>query len=303
VFVQIILNLLIAVLAAHPVNLINILKESVQEFFADNGLRLSAALSYYTIFALAPLLLLVTGIAGLLWSAEAVRATVIEQFSSALGDTAARQIENLLTASSGTKASVLATIIGTLLLILGATGVVGQLKSALNSIWNVKLKKLGWRGVVRERVVSFAMIIGFAFLLLVSLLVNAGLSALAALSEKLPLPPLLLDVLNFVFSFIIISAIFALCFKFLADVKLQWKDAIIGSLITGVLFVIGKAAIGLYLGKSNLASTYGAAASLAIILVWIYYASAIVFFGAEITQVYAKNSGRPLKPKKTAIAA
>jgi membrane protein len=269
-----------------------VLKEAVQGFFADKGLRLAAALAYYTLFSLAPFLLIIIGVAGLVFGAHAVQTAVVAQAGSLIGPAAAEQIQTILTAAQERKTGIVATIVGVLTLVLGATGLVGQLKDALNTVWNVKAPKRGFFGLVRTRLLSLAMVVGVAFLLLVSLLVSAVLAALDAWSSGfLALPPVVLQVISFVVSVAVFTLLFAASFKFLPDARVQWRHVWIGAFITAVLFGIGKEVIGLYIGNSALASTFGAAASVVVILVWVYYAAAIFLFGAELTQAYARSKG------------
>lgn len=276
--------------------------ETFSDFSSDRCPRLSAALSYYTIFSLAPLLIIVISVAGLIWGREAVQGELMAQFSDLIGEQGAGQIETMVAnASSQPRAGVIALVVGIATLLFGAIGVFTQLKDALNTVWEVKLKSPGgWRGVwlmIRTYLLSFAMLFVIIFLLLASLVVSTALSAAGRwMSEALPLPEGMMYALNLAISFAVITLLFAAMFKILPDVKIAWRDVWVGAAVTAALFTAGKFALGLYLGRSAAVSVYGAAGALIIILLWVYYASMIFLLGAEFTQVFARRWGSRIEP-------
>lgn len=259
-------------------------KQTVSEFTADKVPRLGAALAYYTIFSLAPLLLVAIAIAGLAFGDEAARNQVFMQLRGVLGPLAAKAVQEMVENAAKPASGVIATIIGIVTLIFGASGVFGQLKDALNTIWDVKAKKTsGILGFIKQRFLSATVVFGMGFLLLVSLVIDAAIAAIvpqgAAIWEALQLIVLLG----------VVTVLFAAIFRFLPDLKIEWHDVWLGAFLTALMFVIGKFALGLYLGRSAVASTYGAAGSLVVLLLWVYYSAQILLFGAEFTQVYANS--------------
>ena len=272
---------------------VSMLKEAFADFLDDKAPRLGASLSFYTVFSIAPLLLIAIAMAGLIFGEEAARGEIVGTIGGLVGEKGAKAIEDMVENASKERQGVLATIIGFVTLLFGASGVFGQLKDALNTIWEVEPKKGGGiGGFIRERFLSFTMVLGVGFLLLVSLVMSAALGAMGSfLSANLPGGEALWNIVNLVVSFGVITFLFAVMFKYLPDIKIEWRDVWIGATFTSALFVLGKFAIGLYLGKSSAASVFGAAGSLVVILVWIYYSAQILFFGAEFTQVYANSHG------------
>lgn len=272
-------------------------KLSYREWSEDHASRLAAALAYYTIFSLAPLLIIAIAIAGLLWQRDVVQQQVLNQIGGLVGTQGQTFIAGMLQNASRPGHGILATIIGIITLLFGALGAFNELQTSLNAIWGVEEKKVkGLWNVIRQQVVnrflSFAMILGIGFLLLVSLVVSTGLTALGTwLGTVLPFQQLILQIINLVISIGLVTVMFAFIFKFLPDAKVAWKDVWIGAFFTAILFSIGKTIIGLYLGSSAVGTTFGAAGSLVIILLWIYYSAQILFFGAEFTQVYANRLG------------
>jgi membrane protein len=263
-------------------------KASFREWQEDKALRLGAALSYYTIFSIAPILIIVIAVAGLAFGNDYVRGQILNQMETLLGKEGGEAIGQMLQSANKPVSGALATILGVLTLLFGATGVVAQLKDALNTIWEVKTDETtGIRGAVKDRILSIGMILAIGFLLLVSLVLSAGLSAV---SEAFGTAAFL-QVMNFVVSMGVITVLFALIFKYLPDTQVQWRNVWIGALVTAILFTVGKTVTGLYLAKSSAASAYGAAGSLVIILLWVYYNSQILFLGAEFTQVYSALRG------------
>ncbi|HEY2013925.1 MAG TPA: YihY/virulence factor BrkB family protein [Bryobacteraceae bacterium] len=283
-------------------------KRTYKGFSDDDAMTLGAALAYYTVFSLAPLLLTVISIAGLIMGREAVQNQIQSQVQMLIGSGSAEQVKIMLTkATESQSGGVLGTIVGIVVLILGATGTFGSLQDALNKVWHVKPdpRAGGVKAFLGKRVVSFGMILGVAFLLLVSLALSAVLSAAGTwIGRFFPswLSSSLLQVIGFVVSLVIISALFGAMFKILPDAELHWREVWVGAVVTGLLFSFGKLAIGLYIGKSATASAYGAAGSFVVIVVWLYYASLIMLFGAEFTKTWALEHGRLIEPEPGAVA-
>jgi membrane protein len=283
-----------------------LLKETVSEWREDGAPRLGAALAYYTVFSLAPLLIIVLFIIGMIWSSETsmARERVLAQMQDLAGPDGAQMIETMLESTRPGKGGGFATLLGVVALLFGATGVFVQLQNALNTIWNVVPKPgRGIRGFLATRLLSFGVVLVIGFLLLVSLILSALLSALDTLTSGVtPLTQFLFQVLNLIVSVGIITLLFAMIFRYLPDVEIAWRDVWVGAAITAVLFTLGKWAIGVYLGNISTASTYGAAGSLVVLLLWVYYSAQILFFGAEFTQVYARHHGSLIRPADYAMA-
>lgn len=285
--------------------IINFAKRVFQEWSDDKVPRLAASLSYFTVFSLAPLLIIIVAVAGLLLGVEAVQKQIVAQMGGLVGTAGGDLVNSLLTNARPNSTNILATIFGIVAILLGATGVIGELKDSLNTIWNVAPKPgRSIFGTFFERIVSFGMLLAVAFLLLVSLAVSTVLASVgnyirAALGDQ---TVILATILDLVVSIGVISILFALLFKFLPDVKVAWRDVWIGALVTAVLFTLGKFLIGVYIGNSNIATPFGAAGSLVVLLIWIYYSAQILFLGAEITQVYAVLYGSGIQPASDAVA-
>jgi membrane protein len=280
-----------------------IFRDTVSEWMDDKAFRLSAALAYYSIFSLAPLLVIAVSIGGTIFGEEAVRGQLQDQISGLVGSQGAQTIQSMVKSASNPKDSFFAGLIGWSILLIGAGGVFGQLKDALNTIWEVKPKpgRAVWR-VIKERFLSFTMVLGTGFLLLVSLVITTSLAAFTKRVElAFPMSTLFWMGLNFLVSFSVVTLLFAMIFKILPDVKIRWSDVWIGPATTALLFDIGKFLLGFYLGRESMASSYGAAGAVVIILLWVYYASLILLFGAEFTQVYARARGRKMLPKAHAM--
>lgn len=281
-----------------------LLKETFEEWNEDKASRLAAALAYYTIFSLAPLLIIVIAIAGSVFGEEAARGQIVSQIQGLVGRSGAEVIETAIQNANQPATGRIASIISIIALLFGASGVFAELQDSLNSIWEVAPKPdLGVKGFIRKRFLSFAMVLGIGFLLLVSLVLSAVLAGINAyFSHLIPGVDFIWQIVNFVISFGITTLLFAMIYKFLPDVKITWSDVLIGAAITSFLFSIGRFLLGLYLGNGSFGSTYGAAGSLVIILAWVYYAAQILFFGAEFTQVYASKYGSQIVPDKDAVA-
>ena len=286
---------------------ISLLKQTFSEWLDDKVPQLGAALAYYTVFSLAPLILLLLAIVGFLFRNDPAGAwqKVTEQMSYFLDKSAIDVVQGIAQKASQPNKGVLATVIGILLALFGASGVFGQLQDALNTIWGVKTKPgVGIMGFIRSRFLSFAMVAGVCFLLLVSLVLESLLKSFSHyVQAMLPGGIVIALVVYSTFDLAVVVLLFASIFKFLPDVKIQWRDVWIGALMTAIFFAVGKWALGLYLGSGAAASAYGAASSLITLLLWIYYSSQILLFGAEFTQVYAARAGRALVPAKYAVRA
>jgi membrane protein len=290
-------------------NLPNLLKLSYQGWKEDKASRLSAALAYYTIFSLAPMLLLIIAITGLFWQRDVVQSQVMNQIEELVGAQGREFVSNLLTSASNPARGIFAAIVGVVTLLFGALGVFNELHNALNTIWEVKEEETkgfieSIRKVVFSRLLSFTMILGIGFLLLVSLIISAALSAVQeTIGNAIPVSEILLQIVNLVISIGVITVLFALIFKFLPDAEIAWRDVWLGAFFTSVLFSLGKFLIGLYLGNSAVASSFGAAGSLVLLLIWFYYSAQILLFGAEFTQVYANQLGSKIVPEGQEAAA
>jgi membrane protein len=281
-----------------------LLKNTAGAFSDDNAFKLSASLSYYTIFALGPLLIIIISLSAIFYGKDVVEGKLFDQLSGLVGSDAALQIQSILVNAQQTHATTLGAIIGFIVLFIGATGVFTEIQGSINFIWSVRAKpKKGWVKYLFNRLISFSLIIGLGFLLLVSLIVNALLTFLSdTLTRKFPHFPVgFFNLANSLIILTVITCLFAVIYKVLPDAIISWTDAWIGSIFTALLFLLGKFLIGYYLGKSNLGVTYGAAASIVILLAWVYYSSLILYFGAEFTKVYALHSGEGIRPKETAV--
>jgi membrane protein len=279
-----------------------ILRKSFDDWIEDKAPRLGASLAFYAAISIAPLLVIALSIAGFFFGEEAARGEIVDELQSLVGKEGGKAIEEMIENANKPRTGTLAAAFGIATLLFGASGVFGQLQDALNTIWEVKPKSgRGLWGFIKDRFLSLAMVMGVMFLLLVSLLVTAALSTLTALTERLPdavewLAPLA----NFAISFVVIATLFGIMFKWLPDVKIAWRDVWLGAILTALLFTIGKFAIGLYLGRSSTASSYGVAGSFVVLLLWTYYSAQILFFGAEFTQVYANQFGSRIVPAEDA---
>jgi membrane protein len=281
-----------------------LMRDTVQEWNEDNVPLFAAALAYYTVFSLAPLLVIVIAIAGIFFGEEAARGEIIGQIQGLVGQEGAQAIQAMIqNANRPDSGGGVATIVSVIILLLGASGVFGQLQTALNTIWEVKPKPgRALKSFIQSRFLSFAMVLVIGFLLLVSLLLSAILALISSyFSTFIPSFVAVGQVLNFVISFSIITLLFASIYKFLPDVEVPWKNLWVGAGFTALLFNIGKFLIGLYLGSSSVTSAYGASGSFVVILIWVFYSAQILLFGAEFTQVYSKYRGRPIRPSKYAI--
>jgi len=288
-----------------PKETFSLLKATAFEWLDDQAPTLGAALAYYTVFSLAPLLIISIALAGLVFGAEAAQGQIFDQLRGLLGDASGKAMQEIVqSASAEPKAGVVATVIGFVTLLFGASGVFGQRQASLNIIWGVQPKPgRGILGIIRDRSLSFGFILVVGFLLLVSLLLTAGIAFVGKqFGAMVPGMEALIQILNSILSLAVITLLFGMMFKILPDANIAWRDVWIGAFITALLFTLGKFALGFYLGRSGVASSYGAAGSLIVLLLWVYYSSQIVFFGAEFTQVYANRFGSHVTPSSNAIA-
>jgi membrane protein len=279
-------------------------KESFKGFLEDNGLSLSAALSYYTIFSLPPLLIIIISLSGIFFGADAVRGEIFGQINGLVGNNDAYQIQEAIKNVKLLNNNIFLTIIGVVILIIGASSVFSEIQNSLNYIWGLKAKpKRGLIKFIYNRLMSFSMIGSVGFLLMVSLIVNSIIDVLSnRLASYFPEDTILLvTIVNLLIVFVITTLLFSIIFKTLPDGKIDFRDALIGASFTALLFMIGKFAIGFYLGRNNIASLYGAAGSVILLLAWVYYSSIILYFGAEFTKVYSLKHGHKIIPNSYSV--
>lgn len=277
---------------------------SASAFSQDRAMKYSASLAYSTIFALSPLLVLIISLASIFYGKDAIQGKLFSEINQLVGADAANQIQILIEKSALSGGSTLSLIISLIVLMVGATAIFTEIQDTLNIIWRVRPKpKKGFQKLLINRVLSFSMIISLGFLLVVSLVVNGIVAALSQrLSNIFPeITVLLVQAFNILLTFSIITTLFAIIFKFLPDVKISWKDVRVGAIATALLFMLGRVLIGLYLQMAGTGSTFGAAGSLVVILTWVYYTAAILYFGAEFTQVYAEKFGGSIQPAEYAV--
>ncbi|WP_293870400.1 YihY/virulence factor BrkB family protein [Flavobacterium sp.] len=281
-----------------------ILKDTMNSFLDNSGLKLSASLSYYTIFSLAPLLLLMISLAGIFYGRDAIQGQVFGEINGIIGDKVAVQIQEIIKNMELSGKTTMAIVTGGIILIIGATSVFVDIQESINIIWKVKAKpKRGWLKLLTDRLLSSSLIVGLGFLLIVSLLVNGALLALSSwLKNYFPDVTLIVfQIVNIVISFTVIMTLFGVIFKVLPDAKISWKDVKSGAFFTACLFMLGRFLIGIYINYTSTGSAYGAAGSLIVILVWVYYTAAILYFGAEFTRVYAEYMGARIEPADYAV--
>lgn len=277
-----------------------ILKASGREFTQDKGIKLSASLAYYTIFSLAPMLIVIISLGGMFLGKQAIEGELFEQIRRYVGDAAALQIQNMIGDADVLKSSFMASIIGIGTMLIGATGVFVEIQDSLNFMWGIKHKhKRGYVKYLLDRLLSFVIVVGMGLVLLVSLALNSIIDSFSnTIVNYFPFFPIeFASWANSIFMFFILCLLFVAIFKYLPDAIIHFKDAFIGALFTSILFMIGKWAISYYLGIISLGTTYGAAASLVIILLWVYYSAIILYFGAEFTHMYAEYAGKGIKEK------
>lgn len=286
-------------------DVIELFKQTFNEWSEDKAPRLAAALSYYTAFSLAPILVIALWVVDFFYGDKSAgQQLLLDEIGGLAGQQGQDMVRGMLEASQNFSGNMISVIVGVVALIFGATGVFGQLEESLNTIWEVKPKpKQGILKLIKNRFLSFTMVLGVGFLLLVSLVISALLTALSNWSNGIfPGWEIVIQVINFVVSFLVTTMLFALIFKYVPDAKVRWRDVWLGAGFTALLFTLGKFLIGLYLGNSSTAEQFGAAGSLVVILLWVYYFAQISFFGAEFTQVYANKYGQQIVPSENAVA-
>lgn len=259
----------------------------------DNIFRMGAALAYYTLFSLAPLLVISVAVAGLVFGQKAARGGIVSEIRGLIGDVGAQAVQTIMASAHKPARGTFAGILGLIVLILGATGAFSEIYTALNNIWRIPPAKLsGAWSIVKARLLSFGLVLVLGFLMLASLLVSAFLAGIAKFAgQMVPVPPLLLHAVELIFTTVVLATLFAMIFRILPEIRIDWEDVWIGGLVTAIMFSVGKFLIGLYIGKSLPASSYGAAGSVVVLIAWIYYSALILYFGAEFTRVYATKYG------------
>lgn len=280
------------------------LKQVAREFNEDNILKYSASLAYYTVFSIGPLLILIISVCGILFKKDAIQGHIYGQIKGLVGSEAALQVQDSIKNIHLEGHNFFATVVSILILIIGATGIFGEVQDSLNKIWGLRVKThKTWLKLILNRLLSFSLIVCVGFVMMVSLLLNALVSAFSNYISRYAsdFSLAMVQVTDSVLAFLATTFLFSLMFKVLPDAKIKWKDVLIGGLITSVFFTLGKLAIGYYLGQSNLNSVYGAAGSVMVIMVWVYYSSIILYLGAEFTKVYAKFYGGKIYPNEYAV--
>jgi membrane protein len=280
------------------------MKMAAIDFNNDNAFKLAASLSYSLVFSIAPLLIVVISLAGIFWGQQAVEGKIYSQIKDLVGSASAVQIQDIIRNIQQSKHTMAGAIVGGAVLLIGATGVFTEIQGSINFMWSIQAKpKKGWLYLLMSRLISFSLIVTFGFISMVSLVVN---SLMDLLSDYLVryfshLTIYLFYVINLLLILAVVVLLFTIIFRILPDAIIRWKDAFIGAVFTGVLFMVGKLLISIYLGHSNIGLMYGAAASMMVILVWVYYSSMILFFGAEFTKAYARNHGSGIRPNDNAV--
>lgn len=281
-----------------------VLREAFNGFLDDRCLKLSASLAYYTVFSLAPLLVLIMSLLSIFLGEEAVQGQIFSQINGLIGNDAAKQLQDMIKNTALSRETNTALVISIVTLLLGATSIFSDIQDSINSIWGVKAKpKKGWLKLIKDRLISSSILVSLGFLLLVTFIVNGLVLALSdQLNRIFPgVSVWLVSGLNFAVSTVVVTLLFSVIFKVLPDVKIAWKDVRWGGFFTAILFMIGRFVIGLYIEKTATGSAYGAAGSLIVILTWIYYMAAILYFGAELTQAYANHFGIKIEPSDQAV--
>ena len=285
----------------NPRAVFNVLKDTYSEWSRHNASTLAAALAYYAIFSIGPLLLITISIAGLVYGEKAAQGQIAGQVQGIVGPQAAQVVQDLLQAANKRESGIIGTVIGVATLLLGAAGLFGQLQSSLNVVWGVRGRSTGIRGMAKQRALTFLMVLGMGVLLLLLLAMGTALAAIAAFfGSMLPagLGGFLPQTVDFLVSFAVITVLFAAIFRFLPDTTVAWRDVWLGALFTALLFTLGKLGLSFYLSRASIGSAFGAAGSLVVLLVWIYYSAQIFLFGAEFTQVYANKYGPRAVPRE-----
>ncbi|MGZ5191595.1 MAG: YihY/virulence factor BrkB family protein, partial [Flavisolibacter sp.] len=284
--------------------LLKLLKDAFKGFNDDNILKLSGSLAYFTVFSIGPMLIVMIFFADLFYGREAIEGTVYGQIKGFVGPDAAAQIQQIIKSATLSDKGPITAIVGFITLMVGATTVFAEIQDSVNIIWNLKPKpKKGWLKMIFNRLISFSVVVGLGFILLVSLIVNGLIEGLMErLQARFPdLTVIIFYILNLLLTFVVISGLFTVIFKVLPDAKIKWKDVMVGAMTTAILFMLGKFAITFYIGRANVGTTYGAAGSLVVLLLWVYYSSVILYFGAEFTKAYAAHFGSRIYPSEYAV--
>lgn len=284
--------------------LLTLLKDTFRGFNDDNVFKLSGSLAYFTVFSIGPMLIVIIFFADLFYGREAVEGTVYGQIKGFVGAPAAEQIQQIIKSATLSGKSTITAIVGFLTLLVGATTVFAEIQDSVNIIWNLKAKpKNGWLKIVLNRLISFSVVVGLGFILLVSLIINGLIEGLMdRLQARFPdLTVIIVYIINLLITFIVITGLFTVIFKVLPDAKIKWKDVMVGAMTTAILFMLGKFGITFYIGSTNVGTTYGAAGSFVVLLVWVYYSSLILYFGAEFTKAYAAHFGSRIYPSQYAV--
>lgn len=282
----------------------NILVEAGDQFIEEHCTKLSASLAYFTIFSIGPLLLVIITILGFIYKKATITTQLFEQVSGVIGQSATTELQGILNNMSTQNNSTLIAVVGALIFIFGATGVFSEIQSSINFIWSVKAKpKRGWLKFIKNRLISLLLVVGMGAMMLVTIVANLIIDLVSTrLAPYIgDANTVLIQWANFGVLFFIVTLVFFIIFKVLPDARIHWKDAVIGSVFTAILFLIGKFLISYYLGKSKMLSAYGAAASIIVVLSWVYYSAMILYYGAEFTEIYAKKHGRGIRPKRNAV--
>jgi membrane protein len=286
-----------------PLKAFQIVKQVFKEFSADNILKYSASLAYYTVFSIAPLLVVITSSFGWLFGKEAVQGQIYQQLNKLIGSNAAIQIQDMIKNVHLSGNNFIGTVISIVLLFIGATSIFGEIQDSINKIWGLRIKpKRAWWKLIITRLLSFSLILSLGLIMITSLILNALVAAFGNFMGKYieNYSVYFIQITDAILSLVVASFLFSLTFKILPDAKVKWRDVLVGGFITGLFFTLGKLGIGFYLGKSNITSLYGAAGSIIIFMVWVYYSSIILYLGAEFTKVYAKLYGERISPKEYA---
>lgn len=285
-------------------DIFGILKDTAIGFGNDRAIKMSASLSYYTIFSMAPLLLLMISLAGAFYGRDAVQGKVFSEMNGLLGSQAALQVQEIIKNMELSGQTTFSLVVSGLMLIVGATTIFVDIQDSINSIWRVKAKpKRGWVKLIKDRLLSSSIIVGLGFLMIVTLVVNGALAALGDLLRSYfpDVTVILMQILNLGISFIVMTILFGVIFKVLPDAEIRWKDVRVGAFFTACLFMLGRYLISLYIETTGTGSAYGAAGSIIVILVWVYYTAAILYFGAEFTRVYVDYTGARIQPSEFAV--
>ncbi len=282
----------------------SILKDTITGFGDDRAIKMAASLSYYTVFSMAPMLLLMISLAGAFYGKEAVQGEVFSEMNGLLGAEAALQVQEIIKNMELSGQTTFSLVISGIMLLIGATTIFVDIQDSINSIWRVKAKpKRGWVKLIKDRLLSSSIIVGLGFLLIVTLIVNGALAALGDVMRSYfpDVTVIVLEVLNVSISFIVITILFGVIFKVLPDAEIAWKDVRVGAFFTACLFMLGRYVISVYIETTGTGSAYGAAGSIIVILVWVYYTAAILYFGAEFTRVYVDFTGAQIQPAEFAV--